>query len=142
MCVPGRGLEAQVTAREQQQRVFLQLADPPSRRCKQSQHDMLGRVVLDGLPTPTPTTGLTFLNSSKICRASSRVGVSTSAPSPSNRVHFERYRASTSCGTQAAQMGHGTQVKVANAGVGSFNDLRGCRGKMSRGHAVSAGCER
>jgi hypothetical protein len=37
-------------------------------------------------------------SSSKICIASSRVGVSTSAPSPSSRPHRARNSASSSCG--------------------------------------------
>jgi hypothetical protein len=56
------------------------------------------------LPPPSHTQlPRTFLSSSKICIASSRVGVSTSPPSPSRRVHFMRYSFSITCRASAIQ---------------------------------------
>ena len=48
------------------------------------------------LPPPRPPSR-TFLSSWKIWMASSRVGVSTSAPRPSLWVHLRRYSFSTTC---------------------------------------------
>lgn len=54
----------------------------------------------------------TFLSSSNICTASSRVGVSTSPPRPSSRVHLARYSFSTSCAAVFERGFYGRTARV------------------------------